>query len=40
MHLDSMVSLATFRHPQKAYTLSDELMFKLFEEFERELVFC
>jgi len=35
-----MVSVATFRHPQKAYTLSDELTFEFFEEFERELVFC
>ena len=40
MRLSSMVSVATFSLPQKVYTLSDELTFKLVKEFERELVFC
>jgi len=37
-HLRSMVSVAKYR--QRVYTLSNELSFKLVEEFKRELIFC
>lgn len=37
-HLYSMVSVALCH--QRVYTLSNELTFKLVEEFKRELIFC
>lgn len=37
-HLRSMVSIAICH--RRVYTLSNELTFKLVEEFKRELIFC